>query len=316
MKKKIRILAVSKPTTFGPGVGYSHHAQALNHPDFELVDLTQDIWDDPNGFSKFDFVWAYVRFQPIILARAKEAGIPFIGGPNVVMERADKGITDDWERWYLEESGADVNLNVADYYTNHVKQFAKGIKRCETLEYCYELPMIQPVNKSRDIDVLVYVKDRVNDGKSFKMATMFCEKLEHVGLTYKIINYGSYENEDYLRACSNAKVTAWFCIEDYCSLAQMEAQNLGSCVIGTPYNLTIPVADEAICKNSQVMNEWIEWKDEKTVVSDYYNTMNAILRELNLNERVQHQSSTRFSHAEYRKNVHTLLDKIRGQDDG
>lgn len=316
MKKKIRILSVSRPQVLGPAVGYSHHAAALNHPDFELVDLTQELWDDPNCFSSFDFAWAYVRFPPIVLARAKEAGIPFIGGPNVVMERADKGITDDWERWYLEESGAAVNLNVADYYTNHVKQFAKGIKRCETLEYCYELPATKPGNdKSRAIDVLVYVKDRVNDGKSFKMAVAFCEKLETAGVSYRIINYGSYENEDYLRLCSNAKVTAWFCIEDYCSLAQMEAQNLGSCVIGTPYNLTIPVADEAVCKDSQVMNEWIEWKDEKSVVNDYYNTMNAILREFNLNERVQHQASTRFSHEQYRKNVHILLDKIRGQND-
>ena len=309
MKDKIRILSVSRPGgDLGPAVGYANHLDALNHPDFEVTELTQEIWNDLDRFREFDIAWAYVRFPSQILDRCRHEGIPFIGGPNIAMERADVGISDVWEKWYLEESHATMNLNVADYYTAHVRKFAKGIDRCETLEYCYSLGG-SPIDltEERPNDVLVYVKDRVNDGASYSMSTHFCELLAKNGFTYKMLNYGSYNRSTYLDICSQSKVTAWFSIEDYCSLAQIESQLLGSCVIGSEFNLTIPVSDSAICKNSQYMDDWVRWKDEKQVVDDYFTSMRRMLAKPDLAALTIENSTKRHSNETYRARVKELL---------
>lgn len=316
--KDIRILMAAWPGgDLGPAVGYANHRDALNQGGFQLTELTQAIWDDPNSFRGFDVVWAYTRFHPDILARCQQVNIPLIGGPNIVMERADAGISDEWEKWYLEQSKVILNLNVADYYVEHVRKFATSIGRCETLEYCHDVDAIPDMSwEDRPNEVLVYVKDRVNDGAASDIAKRFCELLEQNNVSYKTLVYGNYSRSEYLELCSESRVTAWLSIEDYCSLAQMESHLNGSCVIGTPYNLTIPAVEEAVCENSQTMKDWVCWNDHQQVADDYFAAYQRLDSIPNLAVQTISNAKHRHSFETYQNRTRQLLEHVlRRKDD-
>lgn len=313
--KDIKILMVSWPGgDLGPAIGYANHRDALSKSGFQITEITQAMWDDPKSFNDFDIAWAYVRFHPTILERCRELGIPFVGGPNIVMERADAGISDDWEKWYLEQSQVIMNFNVTDYYTEHVQAFASGIARCTTLEYCYDVDAVSDMSdEERPNEVLVYVKDRVNDGAASDIAKRFCALLEKNNVPHEVLVYGSYERSRYLELCSESRVTAWFSIEDYCSLAQMESHLNGSCVIGSPYNLTIPVVGEAVCGNSQtMMKDWVQWKGHQQVADDYFAAYTRVVGLPNLAARTITAAKHRHSFETYRNSVRNLLQPILG----
>lgn len=312
--KSIKILMVSWPGgDLGPAVGYANHKDALGRAGFQITELTQEIWNDPKSFVTFDVVWAYTRFHPDILARCQQLGIPFIGGPNIVMERADAGISDDWEKWYLEQSHVNINLNVADYYTDYVRTFASGIGRCETLEYCYDTANMSDMSdEPRTNEILVYVKDRVNDDSASDIAKKFCELLEKQNISHKVLAYGNYSRSQYLELCSESRVTAWFSIEDYCSLAQMESHLNGSCVIGSKYNLTIPINNNAICENSQTMKDWVCWNDNGQVAEDYLSAYRRLASDTSLAARTIEIAKARHSFETYRNSVRQLLEPILG----
>lgn len=309
--KKIRILSVTAPGgDRGPAVGYWHHKKALSQGNFEFTELSQEIWESDDLMKQFDFAWAYVRFHPVILERLTLLGIPLIGGPNIVMERADEGIVDDWERWYLENSNVSVNLNVADYYCDRVREFIKNGMPCHTLEYCFESQESIPV-REKTVDVLVYMKDRVNDNSASRIAEEYCDLLDEQKITYRKILYGYYDRNDYVEACSDSRVTAWFSIEDYCSLAQIESQLSGSCVIGSPYNLTIPTTDDCLCKNSQEIRGWVNWKSDHTLVAkDYLNVTQKMLQIPNLRELTVEKCKQRHSYEYYRQRVEKILTTL------
>ncbi len=305
----MKILSVNKPGgDRGPAIGYMNHLKALSSCGFEIQELTQEIWNDEKSLRKFDVAWAYVRFHPQILERCKNLGLLFVGGPNIVMERADVGIVDEWEKWYLENSRVDVNVNVADYYTDHVRKFSRGNCKFKTLEYCYEMDLGKWIPSKKSVDVTVYVKDRINDGGISKIAEEYCSLLKRQGLKYQILTYGNYNRDDYIKACTNSRITAWFSIEDYCSLAQIESHYAGSAVIGTPYNLTIPINDDMLCRSSQDMTEsWIKWRKSEEVSRDYFNTTLRVLSQDNLVNETIKSCKLRHGYDYYRQKVVNIL---------
>ena len=306
----MRVLSISSPGgDRGPAVGYRNHFAALSRKEFQIVEINQHLWDRPDLMKSFDVAWAYVRFNPLISQRCFEIGLPVIGGPNVALERADIGVTDEWENWYLNRSNVTVNLNVADYYSDRVKLFVSSKMQCKTLEYCYESHEILDSKRFREqVDVLIYEKDRVNDGEISRRASALREILDSRKISHKTITYGKHTRNEYIEACLQSKVCAWLSIEDYCSLAQIEAHLSGCCVVGTPYNLTIPAFEEALCHNSQKMREWIRWEDDERVALDYSTAIEKVLAKRNLDDSVREISSQRHSYEKYRLEVRKLLE--------
>jgi hypothetical protein len=308
----IRVLSISSPGgDRGPAVGYRNHLKALSTDGFEMVEINQEIWGNDELLKFFDVAWAYVRFHPAVHDRLNSLGVPIIGGPNVALERGDVGITDDWERWYLKESKVNTNLNVAEYYTDRVKSFANSALRCRTLEYCYESKEIENLSKvEKSNDVLIYVKERVNDRDTEKTASLLRGSLDSLGISHRSIYYGSYSREDYLRECSLSRACAWLSIEDYCSLAQIESHLAGCCVVGTEYNLTIPVDSRAIVTGSQEMRDWISWKTPEEVSHGYTNAITRVLDIDRLGDVTSEAAKLRHSHDYYRKRTEEILKEI------
>lgn len=310
----IKVLMISTPgDDRGPGVMYANHKLACAETsDFYVADLSQKIWSSDAAIKEFDVAWAYVRFQPFILQRLRSLGIPVIGGPNIAMERAHDGITDEYERWYLTKSDVQVNLNVAKYYSDYVASFVKNGMKCEVLEGCYDFSKFQSLECKKDIDVLLYNKVRVNDTKNsaLERLSLIQQKLEKLGKNVHVLEYGNYDRNEYISLCSRSKIVAWLSIEDYASLAQIEAHLSGACVVGTPYNLTIPAIDAAVCNKSQKMNKWIGWNDSETVSNDYVTTIENVLSISDLSTIVKEKSLIRHSFGTYRDNLKKIIEKI------
>ena len=265
----------------------------------------------------FDFAWAYVRPHPDVITRLNDVGTKLILGPNVLLENAHRGISDEFESWLLNSNLNNIfcNLNVASYYTRYVKSLSTNNLDCKTLEYCYDSSQFLNHNgtnsQQKDIDVLLYKKVRINDTTKEideKIALLFL-KLKKLNLNVRLIEYGNYKREDFISLCRRSKVVAWMCIEDYCSLAQIEAHLCGACVVGTDFNLTIPITDVAICKNSQVMtNEWIKWiPDNNIVVDDYFETILKTLEVKDLASLTVQEACNRHSFERYRTNLLNVL---------
>lgn len=299
----------------GPAIGYKNHLKALNNSNlFHVDEINQYIWE--NNFDDYDYYWSYTRFNNVIYDRIKKNNKKIIGGPNIALERADFGISDDWEYWYLNNSKVDINLNVADYYLDHVKSFSTNEMKFKTLEYCYELEKVDFLNKKND--VLIYVKDRINENKEFSSIRVnkLKELFEKNNISYKILQYGTYEREAFLEDCKNSKIVTWLSIEDYCSLAQIEAQLMGCCVIGTPYNLTIPTDNDCIVQNVQTISrfEWVNWlknKEEQEKISEeFFKTINKKLFSENLSLEVYNTTSIKHSYKKYVQNVLEVLKEI------
>jgi len=298
----MKILSISSPGgNRGPAIGYLNHVKALNSNGFELVEIDKNIWENQHLMKTFDVAWAYVRFQPDIYQRCIDLGIPIVGGPNIALERADIGVTDDWEKWYLTKSKVSINFNVADYYSKRVSEFVTSDLKCKTLEYCYENSEISQMSNTKKVnDVLIYFKHRVNDNNSYSRLKALEKGISDAGLSYKTIKYGNYSRKDYLEMCSSSRVCAWLSIEDYCSLAQIEAHLTGCCVIGTSFNLTIPVINEAITNEAQKLNKWIEWESDKNVVNGYLNSIVNVLSINDLDNIVLDSVKQRHSYEYYR----------------
>lgn len=312
----IKILSISSPGgDRGPATMYKNHLLACSETnDFSITNITQEIWESDSLLKQFDVAWAYVRFHPVILQKLRNLNIPVIGGPAIAMESAHDGIVDDYERWYLTQSDVQVNLNVAKYYSDHVATFTKNGMRCEVLEGCYDFSIFNQKTEDSDkkIDVLLYDKVRINDSRveSKNRLDLLRRSLEEREYTTSTLTYGEYDRDQYIELCSKSKVVAWMSIEDYASLAQIEAHLAGACVVGTPYNLTIPVTNEALCHNSQVLQSWISWKDTNIVVNDYVKTIENVLSISNLSSLTRGEAMKRHSFETYRKTLMKIMGKI------
>ena len=294
----MRILSVSAPSgDRGPAVGYANHRAALQKYGIEITELDESIWASDDAISDFSVAWAYVRFHPAILERCMKLGVKFIVGPNTLFERGDVGPSDDWEKWLL-NAGADLHVNVADYYTQHVACFMGPATRCRTLEYAYEMPTLedhQASTTSRHNEVLLYVKDRVNDGAALHIADELQRALHASRITSSQIVYGQHQRQDFIDACLRSKLCAWISIEDYCSLAQIEAHLCGCRVIGTPWNLTIPTDSLSIVNGAQSFDikSWVSWSSSREIVDAY---VDAIVSALEGTDPAHVRQTAQFRH--------------------
>ena len=128
--KKFNILMCSRPgdsRRSGPSLGYIHHILAYNTDKLnrfyveELFNLTSD-----NQVDQFDIFWFYAKgFDPRLYHHLKEKwpNKKFVFGQNVLLDKPDLAISDQWERWFIDSVDFDLYLDQVKYYNDYVKQF-------------------------------------------------------------------------------------------------------------------------------------------------------------------------------------------------
>lgn len=234
-----KILMVASPDgDRGPATGYRNHMKAFKYDSrFEIAELTEQMLHESEVLNSFDIIWAYVRFHPSIYEYFKSYNKTFVGGPNVLFERGDLGPTDDWEKSYCSLSNLDFHINNSSYYLENVVKYLHPNTKTFTHEACYDLRDLQTFGKSvnRNNDVLVYYKQRVNDDLTPAILEEIEDKLRSKNLSYKILSYGNYNRSDFIDLLQTSRSCIWLSIEDYCSLAQIEAHLSGCPVVGTKY---------------------------------------------------------------------------------
>ncbi len=313
----MKILMCSTPGgDRGPGAGYKNHLEAFRSSTDTVSELT-DLRVLTSAAEQFDVFWFYVRFHPEILSRVnlcRFKNSKIIVGPNVLFERGDIGPTDDWEKWFIGEARCDVYTNVADYYLKSVMRHYKGATKYAELPYCASKDLLAVAEKvdntkcsgDKKFDVLIYLKQRVNDDDVMDIAFDLRKKLDEAGITHKTVVYGSHTREKYVQLLSEARVCAWLAIEDYCSLAQIEASCLGVHVVGTPYNTTHALSTMPQAVDSQEFKDWVIWKKDSAAVS----IKDAIVESLSKidYEAVANHAIQTFSHKPYVERVRSLLE--------
>ena len=157
---------------------------------------------------------------------------------------------------------SDIYVNVAQYYTDMVKGYYTKSKKYRELPYC--LPSSDSEYKplqDREFDVLLYFKMRRGDNLVDGIKNDLCDKFLENGVNFHVIEYGGHYRETYLDAVKKSKMVVWLSIEDYCSLAQLEAYDLDTPIIGSKYNLTIPSCKDFLCE-CQKFDNWVRWRDD------------------------------------------------------
>ena len=260
-----KILMMSLPSgDAGPSVGYHNHFQALVADDRFSIHESRTA---AKNWDYFDFFWFYVPFSPYSYRLVKDQfpDKQIIVGPNVLLDCAPKGVSTDFENWFVDDVYCDFYINVADYYLKHVRRFFDQSKSFNALPYCINtknMPKVAPL-ADREIDVLIYKKKRRNDPWNDALFKDCKEHLNGYGLSCRSLEYGSHNREDFIEACTKTKVCLWLSIEDYCSLAQLECYQQGTPIIGTKYNLTIPVNGSfQIDAQNFSPRDWISWRPD------------------------------------------------------
>ena len=252
----------------GPANAFQNHLNALT----ESKDFFIREWHElksEHDLAQFDVFWFSVRFHPNLYHELKHRfpNKVFWMGPNVLFEKAEVGPSDEWEAWFTQNVVCDVYTNKADFYLDRVKQFFSGSQKYNVLRNCLNLESYGYTDsdfcrKEREIDVLVYYKNRRIDNQLDTLFPLFIKKIENLGATYDVIQYGSYAREAYFSKLLNSKVCVWLSIEDFCANAQLEAQYLNVPVIGTRYNNTDSY-DTSLNVDAATMtkDKWILWNE-------------------------------------------------------
>ena len=243
----IKILMLGKP---GGTLGftYDQHIIGLNsdfHKRFSVEsfenfnsDLTYE------KANKYDIFWFYAKaFQPQLFQILKNAfpNKKFVVGPNVLLDKPDIGICDQWDYWLVNHADFDLHLDQVEFYNDHVKKFIPEKKRSLSthLDKCMRLEIFdEEVNTSeRSIDCLVYSKKRRYDYYFENFRKGIIEGLEKRNLKYKEIVYGSYEKKDFLDTLLKTKVMLNLSLDECPGILNYEAFYCNTHVIGSPHNV-------------------------------------------------------------------------------
>lgn len=256
----------------GPGNAFSNHWSALTQSKFFEIELISEAHlKDISLFEKYDVFWFSVRFHPSLyfFIKSNFPNKKIIMGPNVLFEKPEIGLSDDWERWFVENVKCDLYLNKADFYLEYAKNIFKGSEKYQVLANCIETSQgdnsIATINDKTD-KVLVYAKKRRIDKQYDRLFPEFLKKLKSNNINFDVVEYGNYQKKDLLNTCGNYRACFWFSIEDYCSNAQLEIQSIGTPIIGTGFNTT-HTFDRDFNVDGSNFGPWITWKEN---ISDLY----------------------------------------------
>ena len=99
---------------------YNWHIEALNNDR-----LSRFIVDDINvldvnkiDINKYDIFWFYAKaFHPNLYYQIKQfrPRAKIICGPNILLDKPDIGLSDDWDKWYANNCDTDIHLDQVKY---------------------------------------------------------------------------------------------------------------------------------------------------------------------------------------------------------
>lgn len=253
----------------GPAIGFKNHLDALHSDErFEVRVLTSKRYYP--AYEWADVLWFYahpVSKEDVEFVKLNFPEKKLVFGPNIFFDKGELGPSTDFERWFASKLKGDVHFSAGGYYSTHVSKFL-NFKKFSCLPYCMMVSEREPKKFSeRPIDLLIYEKPRRGDVK-FDSALYKIKNGVIGGLTaskkVEILQYGNHDRDTYLSFAEKSKMILWMSREDYCSLAQLEAYNCGTPVIGTPWSLTIPVSPACHIHGMQDFHQWVEWQDDMT----------------------------------------------------
>ena len=153
---------------------YEWHIEALNSDNkgrFEVEDISmlQKSGADNIDIGKYNIFWFYAKaFHPDLYMQVKNArpDAKIICGPNILLDKPDIGLSDNWDAWYYQNCRPDIHLDQVQFYSNHVKKFLPEeiTKVATTLDKCMKLDDSYYLKDSeKEYDCLVYSKKRRYD---------------------------------------------------------------------------------------------------------------------------------------------------------
>ena len=279
--KKFNILMCSRPgdsRRSGPSLGYIHHILAYNTDKLnrfyveELFNLTSD-----NQVDQFDIFWFYAKcFDPRLYHHLKEKwpNKKFVFGQNVLLDKPDLGISDQWERWFIDSVDFDLYLDQVKYYNDYVKQFFREeLKdKADYLDKCVVFDIDENVinNKKNEYDCLLYDKKLRYDDKYDEFKESLISQLQESNISFKEITYGKYDRSEYFQELTKCRCCVNLSMQECPGLAMYEAMHMDVPVIGSPHSVpsifdksfwvlgTDEMTDRYIKRNDNAANLYVE----------------------------------------------------------
>ena len=260
---KYKILMLGKP---GGTLSrtYDWHIEALNSDilkRFEVEDVSKKAQID---VSSYDIFWFYAKaFQPNLYLSIKQArpDAKIICGPNILLDKPDVGLSDNWDNWYASECKPDIHLDQVSFYSNHVKKFlsddvkkvAKHLNKCVKIDDTLYDPSADKI-----YDCLLYSKKRRYDHEFENFRYELITLLEKNNIKYCEIaagKFGSYEIEDYFNLLNKSKVTINLSLDECPGILNYESMIFNVPVIGSPHNVPITSCQELHVLETDEMTE-------------------------------------------------------------
>jgi len=238
---------------------YDWHIEALNSDDKKRFDV--DCIHDLNGnvvITKYDVFWFYAKaFPSELYYKVKELrpDAKIVCGPNIMLDKPDVGLSDDWDKWYASECRPDIHLDQVMFYSDHVKKFLpEELKSvAKTLDKCIKLDKNLYSNTSKkEYDVLLYSKKRRYDSKFEDFRFDLISLLDESDIKYCEVpagKFGSYERKDYFNLLNKSKFMVNLSLDECPGILNYESMFCDVPVIGSEHN--VPVNSD---KNLQVEN--------------------------------------------------------------
>tara|TARA_R100000657_G_C4666668_1_gene110639 strand:+ start:358 stop:1341 length:984 start_codon:yes stop_codon:yes gene_type:complete len=242
---------------------FDQHVLALNS-DLEKrfsVEVARDQMSYQE-ISQFDILWFYAKaFSPNVYENLYKnfGNKKFIVGPNVLLDKPDIGISDQWDNWLINYANYDLQLDQVQFYNDHVKKFLPDHKKNVStyVDKCMRLDIFdKDIGEfERKIDCLVYTKKRRYDVHFDSFRNEIISGLANRGLQFEEIIYGNYKKIDFLEKLLKTKVMINLSLDECPGILNYEAFYCNVHVIGSPHNVPSHYDESLHVKNSDEMTE-------------------------------------------------------------
>tara|TARA_Y100000034_G_C6849089_1_gene384999 strand:+ start:316 stop:1263 length:948 start_codon:yes stop_codon:yes gene_type:complete len=248
MVNKIKILMLGKP---GGTLArtYEWHIEALNS-DKKCRYEVDDILEVGSSIDirKYDIFWFYAKaFHPNLYDQIKRnrPNAKIICGPNILLDKPDVGLSDDWDKWYAADCRPDIHLDQVSFYSKHVQKFlsyeTSQVAKC--LDKCMKIDdSFYDKDSKKEYDCLIYSKKRRYDYKFEEFRNKLINLLEEADISFyeiKAGKFGSYKREDYFNALNKSKVTVSLSLDECPGILNYESMFFDVPVIGSIHNVPV-----------------------------------------------------------------------------
>ncbi len=300
---------------------YEWHIEALNNDiskryKVECVHSMNHEHRDIN-IAEYNIFWFYAKaFPPSLYHNIKKLrpDAKIVCGPNILLDKPDIGLSDEWDKWYADICRPDLHLDQVEFYSEHVKKYlspetkkvAKTLDKCMRINDDYYKPGTKKI-----YDCLIYSKKRRYDYKFESFRDELVHILEKNNINYyeiKAGKYGNYKREDYFEALNNSKVTVNLSLDECPGILNYESMFFNVPVIGSPNNTPVTSSKNLHVHNTDEMtSSYLVRKDD--AAEKYYEVIkNYLGKKDEIDHRLFIKNHTSFQR--YCENVNSILEKI------